>query len=87
VLDTLGWILLARGQEKLAVEHLSRAAELAPKVPEIRYHLAEALAADGQLARARAVLTALLTEVREFDERADAERLLESMQAEVALDP
>jgi len=87
VLDTFGWILLARGQDKLAIEHLSRAAELAPHAPEIRYHLSKALVAGGQSARAREMLAALLTGERDFDERADAERLLESMQAEVALDP
>jgi len=87
VLDTLGWILLARGKNELAIDYLSRAAELAPQAPEIRYHLAEALAAGGQSNRAREILVALLPEVRDFDERADAERLLESMQAEVALEP
>lgn len=87
VLDTLGWILLARGQDEQAIEYLSQAAELAPHAPEIRYHLAEALAAGGQPARAQEVLTALLTDDRHFNERGDAQRLLESMQAEVALDP
>ncbi|MDH3545738.1 MAG: PEP-CTERM system TPR-repeat protein PrsT [Gammaproteobacteria bacterium] len=87
VLDTFGWILLARGQDELAIEKLSRAAELAPQAPEIRYHLAEALVVGGQSARAREILAALLTEERDFDERANAVRLLESMQAEVALDP
>jgi len=86
VLDTLGWILLARGQDKLAIEHLSRAAELAPQVPEFRYHLSKALVAGGQLARASEMLAALLSDERVFDGRADAERLLESMQAEAALD-
>ena len=87
VLDTFGWVLLARGQDELAIENLSRASELAPQAPEIRYHLAEALVAGGQSARAREILAALLTEVRDFEERTDAERLLESMRAEVALDP
>ena len=83
VLDTYGWILLAHGQDELAVEKLSRAAELAPHAPEIRYHLAEALAAGGEPARAREILTALLTAESDFGGRANAERLLESMQAEV----
>ena len=61
--------------------------ELAPHTPEIRYHLSKALVAGGQSARAREMLAALLTDERDFDGRADAERLLESMQAEVALDP
>ena len=83
VLDTLGWILVGRGQSEQAIEILSRAAELAPQAPEIRYHLAEALAAGGHPARAREILAALLPEERDFDERVAAERLLESMQAEV----
>ncbi len=87
VLDTFGWILLAQGQDKLAIEHLSRAVELAPQAPEIRYHLSKALIAGGQSARAREMLAVLLSDERVFDGRADAERLLESMQAEVALDP
>jgi putative PEP-CTERM system TPR-repeat lipoprotein len=86
VLDTFGWILLAEGKNELAVENLSRAAELAPQAPAIRYHLAKALVAHGQSARAREILEALLTEKSDFGDRADAERLLESMQAEVILD-
>ncbi len=87
VLDTYGWILFARGQDKLAIENLSRAVELAPQALEIRYHLSKALVAGGQSSRAREMLAALLTDERDFDGRADGERLLESMQAEVALDP
>jgi Tfp pilus assembly protein PilF len=79
VLDTFGWILLSQGQTEQAVEKLSRAMELAPQAPEIRYHLAEALAVDGQSARAREILEALLMEQRDFDQREDAERLLESI--------
>ena len=86
VLDTLGWILLAHGQEELAIEHLSRAADLAPQSQEIRYHLSKALVAGGQSARAREMLTLLLSEKRDFDKRAQAIRLLESMQAEVPVD-
>jgi len=49
VLDTYGWILLERRQDELAIENLSRAADLAPQAPEIRYHLAGALVASRQL--------------------------------------
>jgi tetratricopeptide (TPR) repeat protein len=85
VLDTFGWILLAQGESKLAIKHLSRAVELAPQAPEIRYHLSKALVAGGQSARASEMLAELLSDERDFDERADAERLQESMQAEVDL--
>ncbi|HEX7081032.1 MAG TPA: XrtA/PEP-CTERM system TPR-repeat protein PrsT, partial [Gammaproteobacteria bacterium] len=53
VLDTLGWILFSEDRAQEAIEHLSRAAELAPQVPEIRYHFAQALAALGRSAEAR----------------------------------
>jgi putative PEP-CTERM system TPR-repeat lipoprotein len=85
VLDTLGWIQLALGQDELAIEKLSRAVQLAPQAQEFRYHLSEALVAGGQSARAREMLAALLSDEREFDGRADAERLLELIDAEVAL--
>jgi Tfp pilus assembly protein PilF len=79
VLDTFGWILLGQGKGELAIEKLSRAVELAPQAPEIRYHLAQALSDNGQSSQAREILEALLNEERDFAERADAERLLESI--------
>lgn len=79
VLDTLGWILLDEGRAEDAVTHLSRAAELAPRALEIRYHLGEALAASGRSAEAEAVLTSLLEEGGEFEQRDEAARLLETL--------
>ena len=79
VLDTLGWILLHQKRETDAIPHLSRAAELAPKEPEIRYHLASALAANGKSAEARSLLTAVVNDSRDFDGKAEARRLLESL--------
>lgn len=87
VLDTLGWILLAQGQNDRAIDTLSRAVELAPQAQEFRYHLSEALVAGGQSGRAREMLASLLSDERDFDGRADAERLLERVTAEVALNP
>lgn len=87
VLDTYGWILLAQGQDELAIEILSRAVELAPQAQGFRYHLAKALVAGGQSTRAREMLAALLSDEGDFDGRADAKRLLEHINVEVALDP
>lgn len=87
VLDTFGWILLAQGQDQLAIEILSRAVELAPQSQYFRYHLSHALVVGGQSTRAREMLAALLSDERDFDGRADAKRLLEHINAEVALDP
>jgi putative PEP-CTERM system TPR-repeat lipoprotein len=79
VLDTLGWILIAENRESEAVTHLSRAAELAPGAPEIRYHLAAALAAAGRGAEARSQLTSLLEGNAEFPQRDEARRLRDSL--------
>jgi predicted Zn-dependent protease len=79
VLDTLGWILLSENREAEAVEYLSRAQQLAPSAPEIRYHLATALAANDRPAEARAMLTPLLEPAIDFEHKAEAARLLESL--------
>jgi tetratricopeptide (TPR) repeat protein len=79
VLDTLGWILLGQGRRNEAIPHLSRAAELAPNVPELRLHLATALAANGQSAEARSLLTNIVDDSRDFEGKAEARRLLESL--------
>jgi tetratricopeptide (TPR) repeat protein len=79
VLDTLGWILVGQKRESEAIPHLSRAAELAPNAPEIRYHLASALAADGKSAEARSILTAVVNGSRDFEGKTEARRLLESL--------
>jgi putative PEP-CTERM system TPR-repeat lipoprotein len=79
VLDTLGWILVGEKRERDAIGHLSKASQLAPQVPEIRYHFAKALVALGRSVEARSVLTPLLAEGRDFEDRAEARRLLDSL--------
>jgi len=79
VLDTLGWILLGQKRQSEAIPHLSRAAQLAPNAPEIRYHLASALAADGKSAEARSILTTVVNGSRDFEGKTEARRLLESL--------
>ena len=79
VLDTLGWILHGQDREAEAIPHLSRAAQLAPETPEIRYHLASALAATGKSAEARSMLTTVVNGSRDFEGMAEARRLLESL--------
>lgn len=51
--DTLGWILIQQGNIQRGLPLLEKAAAAAPKHPEIRYHLAFALARSGDLTRAR----------------------------------
>ena len=48
IIDTVGWILVERGDTQRGLEHLEKAVNLAPANAEIRYHLAVALAKDGQ---------------------------------------
>jgi len=79
VLDTLGWILLNDNRAREAIPHLTRAAQLAPQVPEIRYHFAKGLVALDRSAEARSVLGPLLAENSDFEDRADARRLLDTL--------
>jgi putative PEP-CTERM system TPR-repeat lipoprotein len=79
VLDTLGVILLARNREADAVGYLERAAQSMPEVPEIRYHLAQALARSGRSREARAALEQVLRDARPFTERSAAQALLDSL--------
>lgn len=53
VLDTLGWILVQKGETARGVDLLRKAVSAAPKAPEIRYHLAVGLAKAGDKAGAR----------------------------------
>jgi len=46
ILDTYGWLLHLQGDRESAIEHLERAAELAPDSEEIQEHLQEARSAD-----------------------------------------
>ena len=79
ILHTLGVVLLYSGQAGQAVERLTQAAEIAPQAPEIQFHLASALAEQGDIETARAVLGELLTTHDEFAERDEAESLLETL--------
>jgi predicted Zn-dependent protease len=46
--DTLGWVLVHQGQTDLGLRHLRDARLRDPQDPEIRYHLAAALARAGR---------------------------------------
>lgn len=60
VLDTLGWTLLQSGQDKAeALKLLQRASSRAPGNLEIRWHLANALAANGRAAEAKRMIASL----------------------------
>lgn len=75
--DTLGWIILAQGQVGDALALLREAANGLPQDPAIHYHLAAALAKDGQKEAAVTLLkTVAASPAAGFDERPQAARLL-----------
>jgi putative PEP-CTERM system TPR-repeat lipoprotein len=79
VADTLGWALIEQGKMERGLGLLERAAEKEPKNPEIRYHLAAALARSGNRARARREIEALLATQQQFPHRDAAQALLKSL--------
>ncbi|MGC8518706.1 MAG: XrtA/PEP-CTERM system TPR-repeat protein PrsT [Steroidobacteraceae bacterium] len=80
VADTLGWILVKRGQSLKALPYLEHATQLAPHDPDMAYHYAYALAKAGQAAKARTVLTQALAGTTVFASRQAAEQLLASLE-------
>jgi putative PEP-CTERM system TPR-repeat lipoprotein len=77
ILDTVGWIRVQQGQVEQGVQLLRQAAEKAPQVAEIRYHLGAALARSGDMARARKELEAALAGAGDAPWKAEAKRLLD----------
>ncbi|MEP2100939.1 MAG: tetratricopeptide repeat protein [Parasphingorhabdus sp.] len=76
VLDTLGWTLLQSDQDKgEALKLLRQASARAPGNLEIRWHLANALAANGQAAEAKRVISSLKA-FASADQQAQIDELL-----------
>ena len=76
VTDTLGWIYLEGGQLAQALPLLRKAAALAPRGAEIRFHYAQALARSGDKKGARRELAAALALPQPFPSRDQARALL-----------
>ncbi|MEC5161319.1 MULTISPECIES: XrtA/PEP-CTERM system TPR-repeat protein PrsT [unclassified Janthinobacterium] len=76
VLDTLGWILIEQGSAARALPLLQKASALAPKAPDIGYHLGVALMKSGDKKAARSQLEQILAANKDFPGRADAQALL-----------
>jgi Flp pilus assembly protein TadD len=73
---TLGWILTKAGHGSDAVGLLQQATATEPSKPAIKYHLAVALNDAGQPQAARKILSSLMTEKIDFDDKSAAEQLL-----------
>jgi len=80
VADTLGWVLLQQGEAKKGTEIIRQAALLEPNNPEIRFHLAAAMAKTGQVAQARSQLKQLLDSGVPFQQREAAQALSKSLE-------
>lgn len=75
VTDTYGWIMLHLGNQAEAVKLIQEAATKRPANPDIRYHLAKALAETGNKAQAKKEITRLLRDYSGFEEEPAAKAL------------
>jgi Tfp pilus assembly protein PilF len=80
VLDTLGWILVEQGNTARGLPLLQKAVSLAPAAPDIRYHLAAALARTGDNAAARKELVQVLDSGKSFAGMDEAQALQKKLQ-------
>ena len=81
VKDTLGMLLLKRGDEKGAAVLLREAADLAPAVPSIQLHLGQLLAKQSRRGEAIKVLQALVKKAPDSAEAREAKTLLAGLGA------
>lgn len=75
VADTLGWILVEQNETERGLRELQRALTLDKDNPDIRYHVAAALAKSGREQEAKDMLDSLLADEQAFPSRAEAEQL------------
>lgn len=79
VVDTLGWILVKKGNLEEGVTMLRDAVEKSSGRPDIRFHLAAALVDAGEVAEAKSILEEVLSGNDTFASRKEAEELLASL--------
>jgi putative PEP-CTERM system TPR-repeat lipoprotein len=79
ITDTLGWIMVQKGDVPNGIKFLQQASDAAPDSLDIQYHLAFALDATGKKPDATAVLKKALGAGRDFDSKKDAQALLDKL--------
>jgi len=79
VLDTMGWLLVGKGDVIRGLDLLRKSASLAPDIPTVRFHIAVALARVGDANRARRDLKELLASSKPFPEADEARALLKQL--------
>jgi putative PEP-CTERM system TPR-repeat lipoprotein len=77
--DTYGWLLASTGDADAALPFLQEASAGAPGDAEVQYHFAAALTATGDRSGARRLLERVLKSSTAFNERGEAQRLLDSL--------
>jgi putative PEP-CTERM system TPR-repeat lipoprotein len=82
IADTLGWILVQRGELDQAMPILESAAAKLPDNGDVRYHLAAAWAKRGDQDKARRILQPLVASGDKFDSAEEARALLRTMSAQ-----
>lgn len=79
VIDTLGWLLVEKGNVAQGVELLQKAVSLAPKLPMVRLNLAKALIKAGKKDEAKKELEVLQKLGENFPAKSEVEKLLQSL--------
>jgi Flp pilus assembly protein TadD len=77
--DTLGWILTTGGDPQAGAALLRQANAEATTDPRLQYHYAVAMKATGNRAEAQKLLSAVVAVKGDFQEKADAQKLLDDM--------
>jgi len=77
--DTLGWLLVEKGDVQRGIELLRKAAAGAPSSAEVRLHLAKALLKAGDRSGAKSELQAIVKLERKTPARDEAEKLLATL--------
>jgi putative PEP-CTERM system TPR-repeat lipoprotein len=79
ILDTLGWILVQRGDARRGLEMLNKSLAQMPKSPAVRYHYSVALAKTGNKTQAKQELEQVIGTKQPFPELEEARLFLKGL--------